>query len=166
MATATIDRHPTMKRKVHVGFIHTITALIVVPATWLAVLVWYPSPTIVTWNSAGKFIPAKAAAGDWVEIYREVDVLETFTAHITRTFVQKQLDGTVLYIEATPVDREFNKGHYEQLRPFKIPCTMTKGEWELVTTLTYLDFLGRTINVTPPVLKLTVTSDCDGLRSK
>lgn len=148
-------------KKVHAGIIHSITALIVIPAVWLAALVWYPSPPVVTWSATGKFIPAKAKSGDWVEIYRDVTVIENFTAHITRTFVQKQPDGTILTVEVSPVDREFQKGNYKQFRPFKIPCKMTKGEWDLITTLTYLDFLGRTQHVEPPVLKLTITDNCN-----
>lgn len=151
----------SVQKRIHAGIIHTIAALVIVPSVWLGALVWYPSPVVVAWDDKGKIIPAQAKAGDWVEIYRNVYVKENFTANITRSFIQKQSDGTILTVEATPVNREFLKGEYKQFRPFKIPCTMTKGNWDLITSLTYLDFLGRTQVLTPPVLKLTVTADCN-----
>lgn len=151
-----------MKDKIHPALINAITGLIVVPLIWLTAWFTWPTSVPITWTYDGKFIPAQAKAGDWVEIYRDVTVHRKVVAHITREFRRETIEGSLLRVEAPPVDRIFEKGHYKQFRPFKTPCALTKGKWHLVTELTYIDTLGRQQKLTPPVLELEITKNCPG----
>ena len=162
MDSRSLTKGASMKEKIHPILINAITGLVIVPFIWVTAWFTWPNNVPITWADDGKFIPAQAEAGDWVQIYRDVRVHEKVVAHITREFQQKTVDGALLRVEALPVDRIFEVGQYKQFRPFKTPCALTKGKWQLVTELTYSDTLGRQQKLTPPILTLEITKNCKG----
>lgn len=147
--------------RVHKWVIHAVVASIVVPLSWF--LVWFTLPLSapIHWFDDNTFIPTVANAGDTIAVKRHHVVSEAFRGDIVRRMVKRDGDKVIaVYLE--PVTHFFEAGDNTYFRPFKIPCELTPGDWDLVTTISYIDQFNRVRSLTPPVLHLQIVMPCIG----